>query len=175
MQKRPKSAPDPPATHAHNLNYNTNESAFTRQKWKKQNGNIVSPKWRDHIGHRAKSSAGVRSSVGTSFWFVVHSHQALNTTRRHAAHRPPQGEGGTLKAVATAAKAKCSRPTAGDPLTFSQSVLEVGVTPSLAVEVNAVPDEKGPAHTSGDSAIPAHHLFWTAQQQYGNVPVGLET
>ena len=41
----------------------------------------------------------------------------------------------------------------GDPLTFPQPVLEVGVTPSLAVEVNAVPDE------NSDGAVPAHHLL----------------
>lgn len=80
------------------------------------------------------------------------------------AHR--RGDG-TLRVAAAETGAECRRPGAGEPLTFSQSVLEVGVTSSLAVEVNAVPDEEGPAHTSGDGAIPAHHLLPTAGQGYG--------
>ena len=47
---------------------------------------------------------------------------------------------------------------------FSQPVLEVGVTPSLAVEVNevnAVTDEQGPAHSGGDGAVLTHHLLST--------------
>lgn len=43
-------------------------------------------------------------------------------------------------------------------LTFPQPVLEVGVTPSLPVEVNAVPDEQGPAHSRSYRArLTAHH------------------
>lgn len=53
----------------------------------------------------------------------------------------------------------------GDPLTFSKPVLEVGVTPSLAVKVNAVPDEKSPADTGGDGTVPAHHLRSTEEQE----------
>lgn len=58
----------------------------------------------------------------------------------------------------------------GPTLTFSQPVLEVGVTPSLAVEVNAVPDEEGPAHTGGDGTVPAHHLLSTVER--GPKPTG---
>ena len=36
-------------------------------------------------------------------------------------------------------------------------------SPSLAVEVNAITDEKGPAHSSGDGAVLAHHLLSTKE------------
>lgn len=43
-------------------------------------------------------------------------------------------------------------------LTFPQLVLEVRVTPSLPVEVDAVADEQSPAHPRSDRAgLPAHH------------------
>lgn len=43
-------------------------------------------------------------------------------------------------------------------LTFPQLVLEVRVTPSLSVEIDAVADEQSPAHPRGDRAgLPAHH------------------
>lgn len=45
-------------------------------------------------------------------------------------------------------------------LTFSQPVLEVGVTPSFPVEVDAVADEQSPANTGGYRArFTAHHHF----------------
>lgn len=44
-------------------------------------------------------------------------------------------------------------------LTFPQPVLEVGVAPPLAVEIDAVADEKGAADASGDSAALAPHHF----------------
>lgn len=57
-----------------------------------------------------------------------------------AARRPgPTRQGGSTGGAA--AGAGVGRLGAGGPLTFSQPVLEVGVTPSLAVEVDAVPDE----------------------------------
>lgn len=116
--------------------------------------------------HRAQSQKQRRGTQQRGHLFLVSCSQPPSP-QHHAEARcplPGPGVGGTLKKAATAAEAKCSRHMAGDPLTFSQSVLEVGVTPSLAVEVNAVPDEESPAYTSGDSAIPTHHLFWTAQQ-----------
>lgn len=43
-------------------------------------------------------------------------------------------------------------------LTFPQLVLEVRVTPSFPVEVDAVTDEQSPAHPRGDRAgLTAHH------------------
>lgn len=42
-------------------------------------------------------------------------------------------------------------------LTFPQPVLEVGVTPSLLVEVDAVTDEQSAAHPRGQRAGPAAH------------------
>lgn len=43
-------------------------------------------------------------------------------------------------------------------LTFSQSVLEVRVTPSFPVEINAVTDEQSPAHARSYRArLTAHH------------------
>ena len=67
--------------------------------------------------------------------------------------RAPRGEGREAQGT-------------GDPLTFSQPVLEVGVAPSLAVEINAVTDEKGPAHAGGDGAVPAHHRLSTAEPSW---------
>lgn len=46
----------------------------------------------------------------------------------------------------------------GQTLTFPELVLEVRVTPSLPVEVDAVADEQSPAHPRGDrTGLPAHH------------------
>lgn len=42
-------------------------------------------------------------------------------------------------------------------LTLPQPVLEIGVAPPLAVEVDAVSDEERPAEPRGDGAGPAHH------------------
>jgi len=42
-------------------------------------------------------------------------------------------------------------------LTLPQPVLEIGVAPPLAVEVDAVADEEGPAKPRRDGAGPAHH------------------
>lgn len=43
-------------------------------------------------------------------------------------------------------------------LTFSQPVLEVRVTPSFPVEIDAVTDEQSPAHPRGYRAgLTAHH------------------
>lgn len=93
------------------------------------------------------AALGARGSAGTSFRFAA--------ARRPLVARPPGGEG--------AGQGREARGV-GPTLTFSQPVLEVGVTPSLAVEVNAVPDEEGPAHTGGDGTVPAHHLLSTVER-----------
>lgn len=56
----------------------------------------------------------------------------------------------------------------GTRLTFSQAVLKIGVAPPLAVEVDAVADEKGPAETRGDGAGLAYHD--PAEQQAATAP-----
>src|SRR5437016_9837004 len=48
---------------------------------------------------------------------------------------------------------------------FSKPVLEVGVTPPFAVEVDAVPDEEGTAHARGDGAVPARSEEHTSELQ----------
>lgn len=75
----------------------------------------------------------------------------------------PAGTGGTPAAARDAGEHSGTRKPEGNrrrtgPLTFSKPVLEVGVTPPFAVEVDAVPYEEGTAHARGDGAVPAHHL-----------------
>lgn len=73
----------------------------------------------------------------------------------------PTPRGRPARGGCAAARDAQSRPGARDLLTFSQPVLEVGVTPPLTVKVNAVPDEKSPADPGGNGAVPAHHLLST--------------
>lgn len=122
-------------------------------------GKIVPPKWRDaFVGTWAGSNSG--SGAITFLWRVRSGPQTLqhHAAAQHAAGRPARSRGRGRRG----GRGREAQGT-GDPLTFSQPVLEVGVTPSLAVEVNAVTDEKGPAHAGGDGAVPAHHLLSTEE------------
>lgn len=78
---------------------------------------------------------------------------------RAPARRASEGE----KRGITEGRARRRQGTAGKgrrrpgTLTLPQPVLEIGVAPPLAVEVDAVSDEERPAEPRGDGAGPAHH------------------
>lgn len=125
----PQKGNQAPSTHA--LNCNTNKNALIRHKWEKRS-----------CPSKMEGPAGRAQPLRLGL----------------AAAAPAQRAGGPRQGGGVAGGRQDAAGRAGDPLTFSQPVLEVGVAPSLAVEVNAVPDEEGPAHAGGDGAIPAHHL-----------------
>ena len=106
-------------------------------------------------GTRAGSSPGSARPAPSPFSGLFARRPRPGSTTRSPSTRRPGEEQEGMGTPGWGGEA--SGP--GDPLTFPQPVLEVGVTPSLAVEVNAVPDEKGPAHAGGDGAVPAHHLL----------------
>ena len=122
-------------------------------------GKIVPLKWRDaFVGTWAGSNPG--SGAITFLWRVRSGPPTLqhDAAAQHAACRPARSRGRGRRG----GRGREAQGT-GDPLTFSQPVLEVGVTPSLAVEVNAVTNEKSPTHAGGDGAVPAHHLLSTEE------------
>lgn len=73
--------------------------------------------------------------------------------------RGPAGTTGPRSRAPRPPRPRHAAPRGLPPLTFSKPVLEVGVTPPLAVEVDAVTDEEGPAHARSYGAVAAHHLF----------------
>ena len=156
-----------------------------RESGENEMGKIVPPKWRESYSEEPGAALGGRRQRH-------HLLARLPAVLGRAAPRgcPARGDptrpGGPARVqegwATPGSKGGGGRPQApgtGPPLTFSQPVLEVGVTSSLAVEVNAVPDEKGPAHAGGNGAVPAHHLLPTEQRRLRRenceVPVGRKT
>lgn len=141
-------------------NHNTNQSAFIRQMFGEDKmGKIVPPKWRQSCGApKTEAVPGARSRRRRLF---PPGRPAAALHPRRPPHPRARQRGASRRRRGKAAGPVPRGPT----LTFSKPVLEVGVTSSLAVEVNAIPDKKSPADTGGDGAVPAHHLLSTEEQE----------
>ena len=127
-------------------------------------GKIVPPKWRQSCGApEAEAAPGARSRRRRLF-LPGRPAAALHPRRPPHPRHPPHPRA-RQRGASSGGGERLQAPCRGDPLTFSKPVLEVGVTSSLAVEVNAIPDKKSPADTGGDGAVPAHHLLSTEEQE----------
>lgn len=84
------------------------------------------------------------------------SYTELNWTERNGTER--NGTEPDRVQVQVSGMMKERRKRRRSTLTLSQPVLEVGVTPSFPVEIDAVTDEQSPAHPRGQRAgLTTHH------------------
>lgn len=159
MNAKKKKRPETPPSNKH-----------TRRKSKDQRVQFTRRKWGNKMGKSLLQNGGMSQGPGPGAALGARGAPAPPSGSLLAAARPSAARAAALAARPAGRGRGREARGVGPTLTFSQPVLEVGVTPSLAVEVNAVPDEEGPAHTGGDGTVPAHHLLSTVER--GPKPTG---